>query len=202
MNRNCPPNYIEPSVDESIDTTLALIKYIEELPKTSNGQPLVHPILTPRFAISCTEELLTRVSKIALKNPKLAIQTHISENPSEVELTKSLFNADSYAQVYERYHLLRNNTILAHGVHLTKDEMVLIAKHGAGVSHCPSSNFYLSSGMARVGMLLDHGVKVSFVFPILLACRDQHIPSIRLDWGQMSLVATRHPFSARSSTLA
>ncbi|OAX41989.1 Metallo-dependent hydrolase [Rhizopogon vinicolor AM-OR11-026] len=160
MNRNCPPNYIEPSVNESIDTTLALIKYIEELPKTSNGQPLVHPILTPRFAISCTEELLTRVSEIALKNPKLAIQTHISENPSEVELTKSLFNADSYAQVYERYHLLRNNTILAHGVHLTEDEMVLIAKHGAGVSHCPTSNFYLSSGMARVGMLLDHGVKV------------------------------------------
>lgn len=165
MNQNCPPNYIEPSVQESVDTTLALFRHIEELPKSRpNGQPLVHPILTPRFAISCTEELLERLGKIALDNPQLAIQTHISENKDEVELTKTLFNADSYAQVYERFHLLRHNTILGHGVQLTEDEMVLIAKHGAGVSHCPTSNFYLSSGMARVGMLLDHGVKVSIRF--------------------------------------
>jgi guanine deaminase len=162
MNQNCRPNYIEPSVKESVDTTLALFKHIEELPRISSCQPsLVHPILTPRFAISCTEELLTRLGQIALENPQLAIQTHISENKAEVELTKRIFNADSYAQVYERYNLLRNNTILAHGVHLTEEEMVLIAKYGAGVSHCPTSNFYLSSGMARVGLLLDHGVKVS-----------------------------------------
>jgi len=164
MNQNCPPNYIEPSVNESVDTTLELFKYIEELPETGSCHPLVHPILTPRFAISCTEELLTRLGKIAQDNPKLAIQTHISENKAEVEVTKDLFKADSYAQVYERFNLLRNNTILAHGVHLTEDEMVLIAKYGAGVSHCPTSNFYLSSGMARVGMLLDHGVKVSPLF--------------------------------------
>jgi len=166
MNRNCPHNYIEPSVSESVDTTLALFKYIEGLPKTSNGQPLVHPILTPRFAISCTEELLERLGRVALDNPRLAIQTHISENKDEIELTRSLFGTDSYAQVYEKFNLLRDNTILAHGVHLTEDEMVLLAKYGAGVSHCPTSNFYLSSGMARVGMLLDHGVKVC-LFPML-----------------------------------
>lgn len=160
MNWNCPPNYIEPSVKESVDTTLALLKYIEELPKAACGETLLHPILTPRFAISCTEELLTRLSEIAQKHPKLAIQTHISENKSEVELAKSLFNTNSYAEVYDKFHLLRNNTVLGHGVHLTEDEMVLIAKRGSGVAHCPTSNFYLSSGMARVGMLLDHGVKV------------------------------------------
>ncbi|KAG1891362.1 hypothetical protein F4604DRAFT_1567654 [Suillus subluteus] len=160
MNWNCPPNYIEPSVKESVDTTLALFKYIEELPKAACGEPLLHPILTPRFAISCTEELLTRLGEIAQKNPKLAIQTHISENKSEVELAKSLFKTNSYAEVYDKFHLLRDNTVLAHGVQLTEDEMVLIAKRGSGVAHCPTSNFYLSSGMARVGMLLDHGVKV------------------------------------------
>jgi guanine deaminase len=160
MNWNCPPNYIEPSVKESVDTTLALFEYIGELPKATCGEPLLHPILTPRFAISCTEELLTRLSEIARKNPKLAIQTHISENKAEVELTKSLFKTNSYAEAYDKFHLLRNNTVLAHGVHLTEDEMVLIAKRGSGVAHCPTSNFYLSSGMARVGLLLDHGVKV------------------------------------------
>lgn len=160
MNRNCPPNYIEPSVKESVDTTLALIKYIEELPKAVDGETLLHPILTPRFAISCTEELLTLLGEVAQNNPELAIQTHISENKSEVELVKSLFKTNSYAETYDKFHLLRNNTVLAHGVQLTEDEMVLIAKRGSGVAHCPTSNFYLSSGMARVGMLLDHGVKV------------------------------------------
>ncbi|KAG0705067.1 hypothetical protein DFH29DRAFT_908642, partial [Suillus ampliporus] len=160
MNQNCPPNYIEPSVKESVDTTLKLFKHIEQLPRTACGEPLVHPILTPRFAISCTEELLTNLSQIAKENPKLAIQTHISENKAEIELTKSLFKTNSYAETYDKFHLLRDNTVLAHGVHLTEDEMVLIAKRGSGVSHCPTSNFYLSSGMARVGMLLDHGVKV------------------------------------------
>ncbi|KAG1754407.1 hypothetical protein EDB19DRAFT_1823727 [Suillus lakei] len=160
MNWNCPPNYIEPSVKESVDTTLALFKYIEELPKAACGEPLLHPILTPRFAISCTEELLRHLSEIARKNPKLAIQTHISENKAEIELTKSLFKTDSYAEAYDKFHLLRDNTVLAHAVHLTEGEMVLIAKRGSGVAHCPTSNFYLSSGMARVGMLLDHGVKV------------------------------------------
>lgn len=160
MNQNCPPNYIESSVKESVDTTLDLINYIEQLPKSACGEPLLHPILTPRFAISCTEELLARLGEVAQKNPKLAIQTHISENKAEIALVKSLFKTKSYAETYDKFHLLRDNTILAHGVHLTEDEMVLLAKRGSGVSHCPTSNFYLSSGMARVGMLLDHGVKV------------------------------------------
>ncbi|KAG2158465.1 uncharacterized protein EDB93DRAFT_1246310 [Suillus bovinus] len=160
MNQNSSPNYIEPSAQESVDTTLALIRHIEELPKAACGETLLHPILTPRFAISCTEELLTRLSEIAQKNPKLAIQTHISENKSEVQLVKHLFKTKSYAETYDKFHLLRNNTVLAHGVQLTEDEMVLIAKRGSGVAHCPTSNFYLSSGMARVGMLLDHNVKV------------------------------------------
>lgn len=70
------------------------------------------------------------------------------------------FGTDSYAAIYDQFHLLRNNTVLGHGVWLTEKEMKLIAARGAGVAHCPTSNFYLSSGMAKVGMLLDHGVKV------------------------------------------
>ncbi|KAG2158769.1 uncharacterized protein EDB93DRAFT_564341 [Suillus bovinus] len=119
MNRNSPPNYIESSVKESVDTILALIRYIEELPKTACGETLLHPVLTPRFAISCTEELLTRLSEIAQKNPMLAIQTHISENKPEVKLVKRLFKTNSHAETYDMFHLLRDNTVLAHGVQLT-----------------------------------------------------------------------------------
>jgi len=91
----------------------------------------------------------------------LAIQTHISENLSEIRLTKELFpEFSSYADVYDSHGLLRHNTILAHAIHLTAEEIALIKRRGAGISHCPTSNLNLSSGCANVGEMLDCGIKV------------------------------------------
>jgi len=163
MDRNCPDYYVEPSAEESLESTEALIAYIQTLPCTASGEALVHPIITPRFAISCTDELLTRLGDLAETVPHVPIQTHISENPKEIEETLELFpNASSYAEVYDQFKLLRNNTVLGHGVYLTDEELELIVARGAGVAHCPASNFNLSSGMAKVGKMLDYGVKVQF----------------------------------------
>lgn len=147
-----------------------LITYIQSLPPAgpANGEgldPLVYPILTPRFAISCESTLLASLGARAAAEPTLHIQTHISENPSEVAFTKSLFpKSTSYAGVYDDHGLLRNNTILAHAVHLESQEMDLIKSRNAGISHCPTSNFNLSSGVAPVGEFLDRGIKVSTDF--------------------------------------
>ncbi|KAI6036523.1 hypothetical protein BKA83DRAFT_4459925 [Pisolithus microcarpus] len=152
MDRNCPSYYIEPSAHVSLETTKLLVAHIQNLPQSSAGEPLVHPVITPRFAISCTEQLLTDLKKYVETNPHIAIQTHISENQQEVKKTLELFpDCTSYAGVYDKYKLLRSNTILAHGVYLTDEEMKLIAQR---------VTFYLGSGMARVRKLLDHGVKV------------------------------------------
>jgi len=157
--------YHEEKAQDSIDSTKALFKHIHQLRKSADGTPFVYPVLTPRFALSCTKHLLELlkcfVEEQDSPNRPLAIQTHISENMKEVEDTLHIFkDCPSYAAVYHKYGLLRQGTILGHGVYLTDDEMKLIAKQEAGVSHCPTSNFYLSSGMAQVGKLLDHGVKV------------------------------------------
>ncbi|KAH7906377.1 Metallo-dependent hydrolase [Hygrophoropsis aurantiaca] len=153
-----PFYYVEEDAKTSMRDTIAIIDHIKSL--SGSDEPLVHPILTPRFAMSCTVGLLEDVGEYAKKHHHLAIQTHISENRDEVKQTLEIFGGKSYADVYDRFGLLRHNTVLAHGVHLTEHEMKLIHKRKAGVSHCPTSNFYLSSGMARVGMLLDYGVKV------------------------------------------
>lgn len=169
MNRHSPDYYIEPSSEHSIATTEALIKYIRSLPLPNisgaatqlASNRLVQPVLTPRFAISCTSDLLNSLGKIAASDPSLCIQTHISENLNEVALTKKLFpNSETYAGVYDDHGLLRETTILAHAVHLEEAEMKLIEKRKAGVSHCPTSNFHLSSGVAKVGEFLDRGIKV------------------------------------------
>ncbi|KAB5591757.1 Guanine deaminase [Ceratobasidium theobromae] len=196
MDRNSEP-YQEPSVAQSIADTKALISYIRSLSSSLrnhvNGHALeppsstlVHPILTPRFAISCTPELLSALGEIASSDPTLAIQTHISENTKEIEFTRTLFpECMSYAHVYKHYGLLNERTILAHAVHLEDEEMRMVHECGAGVSHCPTSNFYLNSGVAPIGEMLDRGIKVGlgtdcsggFSPSILTAVRDAIVAS-------------------------
>lgn len=132
-------------------------------PSSSISAPLVQPILTPRMAISCTPELLTSLSDLAKQyDPPLAIQTHLDENLLEIEFVSKLFpDSSSYTAVYDDFGLLGPGTILAHCVHLTQEERTLIAQRGAGVSHCPTSNFYIDSGCARVREMLEDGIKVS-----------------------------------------
>jgi len=161
MDRHCPDYYIEESSKVSMANTEAFIAYVRSLPFGPSGVPLVYPVLTPRFAISCTRPLLSSLGNLAASDHKLHIQTHISENTKEVEFTKKLFpECSSYAGVYDSYGLLRHNTILAHAVHLEEQEIDLVKQRKAGISHCPTSNFNLRSGVAPIGKFLDRGVKV------------------------------------------
>ncbi|KAG9019617.1 hypothetical protein FRB90_012463 [Tulasnella sp. 427] len=156
MDRNASETYQESSPAQSLADTETLISYINSL-----TDPLIQPILTPRFAIACCDDLLTGLGSIASQHPDMAIQTHISENPSEIAFTKELFpDCETYASVYDKFGLLREKTILAHGVHLKDSELDLIKSKGAGISHCPTSNFNLRSGIANVADMLDKGIKV------------------------------------------
>ncbi|CEL62969.1 hypothetical protein RSOLAG1IB_10616 [Rhizoctonia solani AG-1 IB] len=178
MNRESG-SYQEVSTSQSIEDTKELISYIRAL--SPNSAPLVHPILTPRFAISCTGDLLNALGDMAKEDPTLAIQTHVSENLGEIDFTLKLFpKAKTYTDVYKHAGLLTDRTILAHAIHLSDDEMEEIKSCGSGISHCPTSNFYLNSGVARVGEMLDRGLKVGlgtdcsggFSPSILTAVRD------------------------------
>ena len=166
MDRNSPDDYVEPTASDSINATRALISHIRAL-----SQPrLVEPVLTPRFAISCSDHLLSTLGDMARTDPSLLIQTHISENRDEVRNTLKLFpTATSYAHVYDKHGLLGPRTVLAHAIHLEEDEVVLMKERNAGVSHCPTSNFNLRSGVCPVGKLIDRGIKVnSFLFACLI----------------------------------
>ena len=104
MDRNCPPTYIEPSAQSSLADTHALISHIRALPPASPSPhaSLVRPVLTPRFAISTTPPLLRALGDLAAEDPSLLVQTHISENASEIKFTQELFpESGSYAAVYD-----------------------------------------------------------------------------------------------------
>ncbi|XP_061584911.1 guanine deaminase [Cololabis saira] len=155
MDRNNFVKHYKETFKESQDETY---RFIKEL--SNKKYPLVKPVVTPRFAPSCTEALLTQLGAVA-KNNNLHIQSHISENIEEVELVKELFPAsESYTDVYHKCNLLTDKTVMAHGCHLTDKELALFRETGASLSHCPNSNISLCSGILDVRNVLNHKVKL------------------------------------------
>lgn len=161
---------------------------------------LVQPILTPRFAISCTDELLAELSKIYARNPDLRLQTHLSESTGEIEFTKELFPfAPNYTKVYDHFKLLSDRTVLAHCVHLSAEELELIKLRGSGISHCPTSNLNLRSGVTKVGEMLNAGVKVGlgtdvsggFGVSMLNAVREASVVAKVLNFTQKEIEMVR-----------
>ncbi|KAF2457836.1 hypothetical protein BDY21DRAFT_285354 [Lineolata rhizophorae] len=157
MNSLAPDYYRDASVDSVIADTRATMSHIADIdPK----HDLVAPIITPRFAPSCTEDCLHALGALH-KESGARCQTHISENKPEVALVCELFpKSASYADVYDSAGLLTAKTILAHAVHLSDEEKSLIKYRESKISHCPASNTALTSGCARVRDMLDRGITV------------------------------------------
>ncbi|KAJ3162283.1 hypothetical protein HDU86_004763 [Geranomyces michiganensis] len=157
MDRNGGEGYVEESAATSIADTKT---WLDEFEALKCGDR-VQPIITPRFAVSCTGELLTGLGDLARARGGLHIQTHLAENKAECAFVKELFPAsESYAGVYRDHGLLTPRTVLAHCVHLSDADRKMLRDTGAGVSHCPVSNFGLDSGACNVRALLDAGCKV------------------------------------------
>jgi guanine deaminase len=152
MDRNAPDNLLE-SARDSYDGS-------RELAKKWHNRGLLRYAVTPRFAPTSTPELLQLAGALKREIPDAYVHTHISENKNEVAWVHQLFPEAEYADVYDRYGLLDERTVLAHGVHLSAEELDLINRRGSRISHCPNSNLFLGSGLFPLHRILDSGVVV------------------------------------------
>ena len=153
----CPEYYRDASPEESLAASQQVIAHCRHL--DPHGL-LVAPIITPRFAPSCTATSLANLGKLA-SDEGVRVQTHLSENKDECALVRSLFpDRQDYTDVYDHAGLLTEKTILAHAIHLSDQEIKVIKDRKAKVSHCPSSNMALGSGDCEVRRLLEGGVDV------------------------------------------
>lgn len=104
--------------------------------------------LTPRFVPSCSQPLLELLGQLAQEHPDVYIQSHIDENLDEVAWVKELFpKAKHYFDVYVQFHLATRQTFLAHGVHTSPEALAAMRERGVTVTHCPTSNMFLGSGL-------------------------------------------------------
>lgn len=140
------------------DTRSTLRETEELMREWRDRSPLVRHALCPRFAISCTEELLEAVVAIQ-KSEGALVHTHASENRDEIALVKRMTGLDNVSY-FEKLGLLNPSTVIAHGVHLTKREARAMVRAKTSLVHCPSSNLKLGSGIAPVGDYLRMGMTV------------------------------------------
>jgi len=112
--------------------------------------------ITPRFAGTSTPEQLDAAGALWREHPDVHVHTHIAENKREIAWTAELFpSARNYLDVYDRCGLIGRRAVLAHGVHLSEDELCRCHESGTALAHCPTSNLFLGSGLFRIGAAKD-----------------------------------------------
>jgi guanine deaminase len=153
MDRNAPDYLLDASPQQSYDDSRALLQKWHK-------RGLLRYAITPRFAPTSTPELLRVAGELKREFPDAWVHTHISENVREVRWVQELFPEAEYADVYDRYGLLSERTVLAHGVYLSDEELDLLATRGARISHCPNSNLFLGSGLFKLHHTMKAGVAV------------------------------------------
>ncbi|MFC6094839.1 amidohydrolase family protein [Saccharothrix lopnurensis] len=111
----------------------------------------------PHSAYILSPEALGEVAGLARDRGAL-VQVHVAESVEE-----DLAQRESHGSVprlLERAGVLGGRVLSAHSVHLSPEDVLIYARHGVGVAHCPGSNTKLASGIAPIRSYVDAGVKV------------------------------------------
>lgn len=134
----------------------------ERLCKKWHGaaEGLIEYAYSPRFAPGCSEKLLRRTAELASESGAY-IQTHLAETAEEWEKVRNLFlGSVNYTDVYRKLGLLGARTILSQAVHVSEDEIEIMASSGAAVAHCPSANLFCGTGIMPLDRILKAGIRV------------------------------------------
>lgn len=154
MDRNGLPGVLQEETAESIHET-------ERWLERSGDFAHIHPILTPRFTPSCTDELMAWLGRKAAETG-LPIQSHLSENDREVAWVHELHpDCEQYWESYRKFGLWNDRTLMAHCVWSDGRERDAMREAGVTVVHCPDSNVNVCSGTAPVRAMLREGLKVA-----------------------------------------
>jgi len=148
------PAALHEDTEASIRESLALL---EAWHGKADGR--IRYCFAPRFALSCTRELLTRVAQLA-RERNVIVHSHASENKSECALVEAETGMRNVAYL-DSLGLSGRHVVLAHCVHLDAAEFEILANTRTNVAHCPSSNLKLGSGIAEIARMLDGGISVS-----------------------------------------
>ena len=148
MDSHAPADLVD-TAQSSYDNTKALIERWHK-----RGRCLY--TVTPRFALTSSPEQLELAGALMREYSDVRLQSHISENRDEVARAAALYPArEHYTDIYEHYGLLDERAIYGHGIHLAESELRRFHETGANIAHCPTSNFFIGSGLFDIAKTKD-----------------------------------------------
>jgi guanine deaminase len=140
MDRNAPAALLD-TPQSAYDESKALIA-------KWHGRGRALYAITPRFAPTSSPEQLELAGALWREHPGVFVHSHISENTAEVAWVRELYpDRRDYLDVYEHFQLTGRRAVYAHGVHLNDRELEHCHHSGTALAHCPTSNFFLGSGL-------------------------------------------------------
>ncbi len=123
------------------------------------GHPRIIPAVAPHAPYTCTDEILQEAAALALEMD-VPLLTHLAETAHEVKESRRQHGGLSPIAYAERIGLFQPRVVAAHCVHVSEDDLALLAAHDVGVAHCPTSNLKLASGVAPVVSMRAQGIHV------------------------------------------
>jgi 5-methylthioadenosine/S-adenosylhomocysteine deaminase len=154
FNSDVPPR-LQEQTQASIDESVAIRRRWHG---AANGR--VRAAFAPRFAVSCSRELLEAVAHLSATDGAL-VHTHASESRDEVAIVRLIAGGLSNIEYLASLSLASPRLCAAHCVWVDDREQQLLSDYGVKVMHCPGSNLKLGSGVAPVPEMLARGITVS-----------------------------------------
>jgi len=149
-----PPDSVVQSCDEILEDSNRLIKKYHD----SNQGAMTQIALAPCSPFSVSEKLMIDTAIMAEEYDVL-LHTHLAETEDENRFCMEKMGCRP-VEYLEKVGWLNKRTWLAHGIHFTEEEILILSKAKIGISHCPTSNMLLSSGVCRVPEIENAGLHV------------------------------------------
>lgn len=140
------------------DATEYLSKGTDLVHDTYSGHPLIKTCFAPHSTYALSDESFIEIRVLA-DQLDIPVQIHLHETAAEV--SDAVKNTGRRPlQRLEELGLVNSSLLVIHGVHVTAEEIALLADAGASLSHCPKSNMKLGSGFAPLAAYRAAGINV------------------------------------------
>ncbi len=133
-------------------------KILDRICEKYSSHPRISPCIAPHAPYTCSDDTLKKVLAYA-QNKNIPIQIHVSETKREFDDSLSAYGKTPIKRLWD-LGLLSHPSVLAHCVHLSDDDIKILASSKASPVYNPESNMKLGVGAAPIRKLLDSGIRV------------------------------------------
>ena len=183
---------------ELLDTAQSSYAENQEIIARWHGRDRLGVAITPRFAPTSSWAQLERAGQLLQEHSGLYLQTHLSENRSELAWVQELFpDKPDYLSVYEDAGLLGPRTVFAHAIHLSPSEFERLGRSGSAIAFCPTSNLFLGSGLFDLSAARKTGCQLGFGTDVGAGTSFSMFHTMRAAYETQQLQGVKlHPFEA------